>query len=342
MADPGIVVETDSVDEGAVDRAGPGDGHGDGDATEAAGAVAERPVPGSGAMFHDVRVLTSDRTTLFERTAALLAEKLQEELGRWVGEAIVQFEPLYQTSGFEHLELDRCDLAVFRSQFSPGFGLVATDLSLSMALISVLCGGTGGEPAEVRPLTRLEIGVVDLVLQPVVGLAVELFELGSWELTSHLSAASGLPHAAPGEAVVAVPLHLAAAGVEGTMRVVMTSTQLQTYIEGLDRRIAGQYATRTEPCVEIVRAVRPVPVELVAGFEPMRVPAAELAGLQVGDVIRTRQSVSRPLIARVGDERLFHFRPGQRGQRLIAEVTGHVQPGRLGAGDIDLSNGERA
>ncbi|MEL6984477.1 MAG: FliM/FliN family flagellar motor C-terminal domain-containing protein, partial [Actinomycetota bacterium] len=64
--------------------------------------------------------------------------------------------------------------------------------------------------------------------------------------------------------------------------------------------------------------------ELIAGFEPLQVPARQLADLQIGDVIRTRQSVSRPLVARVGGERLFHIRAAQRGQRLVAELTGHA------------------
>lgn len=109
------------------------------------------------------------------------------------------------------------------------------------------------------------------------------------------------------------------------MVVAMSASQLQTYSEEVDRRIAGLLASKDdEPNPQIMRAVQPVVVELIAGFEPLQVPARQLADLQIGDVIRTRQSISRPLIARVGGERLFHIRAAQRGQRLVAELTGHV------------------
>ena len=71
---------------------------------------------------------------------------------------------------------------------------------------------------------------------------------------------------------------------------------------------------------------------MVAGFDLLRVPAGELVGLRVGDVIRMGQSVGRPLVGRVGEQRLFQLRPGARGQRLVAEVTGHLTTGTTGIG----------
>ena len=109
------------------------------------------------------------------------------------------------------------------------------------------------------------------------------------------------------------------------MTIAMSASQLQDYSEEVDRRIAGLLASKSdEPNAQIVRAVQPVVVELIAGFEPLQVSARQLADLQIGDVIRTRQSINRPLIARVGGERLFHIRAAQRGQRLVAELTGHA------------------
>jgi flagellar motor switch protein FliM len=285
----------------------------------------------AGGVFHEIRLLTPERSEQFERTAGVLAERLEDELARWLGEASVMPAMMEQSVGFTGVDIEGCDLALLKSQFASGFGLITTDLPLALSMVSVLCGGTGGDVADIRPLSRLEVGVVDLILQPLVDLTVELFQLGSWELGPHVSGGGGLPPSTPGEAVVAMPFHISAAKSEGTLRVVLSSSQLQNYLDGIDRRLAGQSAVHTEPCVEIVRAVRPVPVELVAGFEPLRVPAKELVGLKVGDIVRTRQSVTRPLVARVGEERLFHFRPGQQGQRLVAEVTAVIGPG-LGEG----------
>lgn len=289
------------------------------------------PAGAAGGVFHEIRLLTPERSEQFERTAGAMATKLEDELSRWLGEATVVPGALEQAAGVADLDLDECDLALLKSPFAPGFGLLTTDLPLALSMVTVLCGGPGGEVSDVRPLSRLEVGVIDLILQPLANLLVDMFFLGSWELGSHVTSSGGLPPVTPGEAVVMMPFRVTAAKTEGDIRVVLTSSQLQNYLVGVDRALAGQQTIRDEPCVEIVRAVRPVPVELVAGFDVMRVPARELAGLQVGDIIRTNQSVSRPLVARVGEERLFHFRPGQQGQRLVAEVTGLIGSG-LGEG----------
>ncbi len=42
--------------------------------------------------------------------------------------------------------------------------------------------------------------------------------------------------------------------------------------------------------------------------------------LAPGDVIRTGLSIEAPLTGAVGDRDLFRVRPGQRGQRLTAEI----------------------
>ncbi|MDH4365452.1 MAG: FliM/FliN family flagellar motor switch protein, partial [Acidimicrobiia bacterium] len=117
--------------------------------------------------------------------------------------------------------------------------------------------------------------------------------------------------------------------VEGRLVLGLAMGHLQTYSEEMDRRIAGRVPARTSTVnVRAARAVAPVPVELAVGFDLFRVPAGQLAGLRVGDVVRTGQSVTRPLVGRIGPERLFHVRAAQRGQRLVAEVMGKLDPGK--------------
>lgn len=297
---------------------------------------------GGGSVFDAGVLLSVERLVLFERQGVLLAECLEDELGRWLGDAVVSCGVVSQVDGFEGGGFEGCDLAVVRQVFGSGFGVVGCELGLALAVVSALCGGPGGGVGEVRALSRLEVGVLDLVLAPLVGLMVGLFDLGGCELGEHVSGVSGLPEGKR-EPVVVFPFRVEVAGVEGGLTVGLSGSQLQSFLEGVDRRIAGQAGVGGgPPCGEIVRAVQPVCVELVAGFDVLRVPAQELVGLRVGDVIRTRQSVGRPLVARVGEERLFHFRPGAQGQRLVAEVTGHVvsghvvQPvqGGLGSGSV--------
>lgn len=273
--------------------------------------------------FQQSRLLTSERTQLFTRTAETLAERLEDELSRWLSDSTVRLEPVEQVV-ISDLAKPDTDLAIVKSNYHLSHGVIATDLKLALSIVAVLCGGIGQPPPEVRPLSRLEMGVFDLVLQPVVNLTTELFEVGPCELGTHVTNASGLPDSQP-EPAIAIPLLLSVANIEGCLTIGLTAGQLQAYSEELDRRIAGRMATKNNVRnVQIVRAVRPVPVDLIVGFDLMQVPAGQLAGLQIGDVLRTQQSVSKSLVARVGSERIFYVRAAQRGQRLVAELIGRI------------------
>ncbi len=273
--------------------------------------------------FQQSRLLTTERAQLFNRTAESLAERYEDELSRWLSDVTITAASVEQLDLLD-LATGENDLAVIKSQYQMTHGIIASNLSLALSVVAMLCGGVADPPPDVRPLSRLEMGVYDLVLQPLLDIAIELFEIGPTELGPHASNASGLPDAQP-EPAIAVPLTVAIGDSEGAMTIAMSASQLQEYSEEADRRIAGLLASKTdEPNPRVVRAVQPVVVELIAGFEPMQVPARQLADLQVGDVIRTRQSINRPLIARVGAERLFHIRAAQRGQRLVAELTAHA------------------
>jgi flagellar motor switch protein FliM len=203
--------------------------------------------------------------------------------------------------------------------------VIVTDLALALSMVSMLCGGPS-QPSttDIRPLSRLEMGVIDLLLNPLIDLTAQAFDIGPVELGMHVSTAAALPESQP-EPALAVPLDVVVGPVEGQMTLCLTLGQLQSYSEELDRRAAGRTGiASTTPNWLTIRAVRPVEVELVVGFEPLRVPAGMLAGLQVGDVLRTRQSVSRSLVARIGTERIFNVRAAQRGQRLVAELVSPV------------------
>ncbi|MGH1493851.1 MAG: FliM/FliN family flagellar motor switch protein, partial [Acidimicrobiales bacterium] len=285
-----------------------------------------------GGVFGGAGLLSSERSVFFDRVGELVAEQFGEELGRWVGDVEVVFGSVVEGLGFDELEIDGRDLAVVRPVLGSGFGVIGTELGLALSVVSQLCGGSGGPVGVERLLSRLEVGVFDLVLSPLVGLVAEQLELGSCELEGHVSGLSALGDSGSGP-VLGFCFKVRVGGVEGQLVFGLPGGLLSGFVSGVDRRVAGEGAAVSDsgPCVEIVRAVRPVLVELVAGFELLRVPAGDLVGLQVGDVVRTGLSVGRPLVGRVGEQRLFQVRPGASGQRLVAEITAHIEDGRGGS-----------
>jgi flagellar motor switch protein FliM len=274
--------------------------------------------------FQQTRLLTAERSQLFTRTCETLAQRIEQELSRWFSDATAESEAVEMVM-IPDLAQPDTDLAIIKSQYHVTHGVIATELRLALSLVTILCGGLGQpEPEELRPLSRLEMGVYDLLLKPIMRQATRVFMVGESELWTHVSTATALPDSKP-EPGVAFPFRIAIGPVEGRLVIGFTAAQLQAYSEDLDRKIAGRHANKQgEPSPQIVKAVRPIPVDLVVGFDPMQVPAGQLASLQVGDVLRTRQLVSKSLVARVGGERVFLVRAAQQGQRLVAEVIGRV------------------
>ncbi len=289
--------------------------------------MTETSVVSQGNPFQQARPLTAERAQLFARTTEAMCERMQEELGRWLGETRVLADQV-ETTMIPALALPDHHLTLIKARYHMSHGLIATELKLGLTLVSMLCGGIAAPVIDIRPLSRLEMGVLDLVFRPILDVVAETFDTGPLEIGAHLSHATSLPDSKP-EPAVSLPISLKIGNVEGRMMLGLTMGQLQTYSEEMDRRIAGRVPARTNTVnVRAARAVAPVPVEMAVGFDLFQVPAGQLAGLRVGDVVRTGQSVTRPLVGRIGTERLFHVRAAQRGQRLVAEVLGKLDPGR--------------
>ncbi len=273
---------------------------------------AERPL-------FEARRLTAERAALYQRSADALAATIEEELGKWLSDITVQAGPI-EESTLRAVASDELDVAVIEVREQLSSALMVTDRSLAAGLVTLLCGGMGsGEPEE-RALTRLDIGVVDILLAPLVDLFADTFRTGECVIVGHVSETFVLPDLPP-EPAITIPMQITRQQLEGRILVAFSISQLQTFNETVDRRLAGQSssarATRNQAAAT---AVLPVPVDIVVGFDNLRVPAGDLADLEVGDVLRLRQSVATELVARVGAERLFSVRPGQKGQRLVAEI----------------------
>ncbi len=89
-------------------------------------------------------------------------------------------------------------------------------------------------------------------------------------------------------------------------------------VEG-DEIAAGRGVARIE------EAVAEVPLELEIAFEPLRVPALEIEGLEVGDVLRLEHRSVEPLTALVGGRPMLRVHPGRPGRHLTVEVTEVLQ-----------------
>ncbi len=290
--------------------------------------VDNAPVPADRNPFRQTRLVTADRRPLLAQTADDLRERLAEELSRWVSEAELVAEPIEQVDLYDLADAER-DVAVIRAQDHLAYGLVSTELALALPLVAALCGGAAAPEEEIRPLTRIEASVFDLIVEATVNLAAQAFGVGPCQVAHHVVGAAALPSGTD-EPALALPYRMTIGETTGLVTFAFPASQLQLHLEELDQRISGRAAERQRRSVNrsVARALVPVPVEVVVGFEPISVPTHQLAALAPGDVIRTGQLLSRSLVARIGSENLFYVRAAQRGQRLVAEVLGPTPSGK--------------
>lgn len=280
-----------------------------------AGAVASGADPRS---LFEARRLTPERAALFQRSGDALAALIEEELGKWLNDVSVRAGAIEETTMSAVVAGD-VDVCILEAQEHLSSAVVSTDSELALMLVTLLCGGMSpGESAD-RPLSRLEVGVLDLLLAPVIDRTTDAFRIGACTIVGHVSDTFQLPDF-PEQPAIAIPMQIDQTHLSGRILMAFTVSQLQAFNETVDRRLAGQSNRAAVRNRVIEQSIRPVPVEMVIGFNHMKVPAGDLADLHVGDVLRLRQSITTDLVARVGSERIFSVRAGQRGQQIVAEI----------------------
>lgn len=279
----------------------------------------------------EARGLTPSRAALFQQAADTLGVRCSDELDKWMSDFTAVADPIGEVSleglgdkSVRHITVLECDDGVSR-------GLAAIDLPLALGLATLLLGGRPGDYVDPRPLTALEAGVLEQISRPLIGLIVDAYRLNPVEIEGHVSETFLLPDLAD-EPALEIPIKIEGAQLEGRFSFGLYMSTLQRFSESVDRRLAGVGGRRYRQNSVTNRAIQPVPLSVTVGFEPMPVPAGDLADLQTGDVLRTNHAITRDLIARVGDSTILAVRAGQMGKRLVAEVIAKSDEQERGPG----------
>ncbi len=291
------------------------------------------------------RGLTTGRAALFQQAADTCGVRLADELDKWISDFTATAEDVQQISledfgdkSSRHIIVLECDDGVSR-------GLVAIDLILALGLATLLLGGRPGDYVDPRPLTALEGGVLEQLIRPATNLIVDAYRLNPVKIEGHVSETFLLPDLAD-EPALEIPIKIEGGELEGMLSFGIYMSTLQRFSESVDRRLAGTTGTRRYRQNSVTnRAIQPVQLEVTVGFDPMPVLAGDLAGLQAGDVLRTRHPINKDLVARVGDSTLYTVKAGQIGKRLVAEVVAPAvsdHPGGTHSGSDQRANGRRS
>jgi flagellar motor switch protein FliM len=270
--------------------------------------------------------LTRERARLIQVALDEVAREATEALRLWVDGIAVEAGEVEERAVGDLINGVADHTAVFFPHRAER-GLVITEMPLAVALVLTLLGGPPQDPNLDRPLTHLETEVLDLVLRPMLQCISTVLKLGPVEVEVHESDPTAVNFIDERELMLGIPFTLGNEDFSGRMWVVLTPGSFQPFTIELERRQAGRRSSlRPVDRDRNEAALQRVPVPVICGFPPVRVPARELATLQPGDVLRTGQPTTRDLVFTVGGSPMFGARAGQRGLRLVAEVISVLDP----------------
>lgn len=221
-------------------------------------------------------------------------------------------------------------LYVISARAIEGHILLAIDMRLGYLMLERLLGGEGVLAGMGRAPTEIEGRVLDTVTSQMLRLLDE-----SWHPVGRLGLQIEQREtdqqfariANDAETVVAVAAEVHVGDAAGPVEVCMPALPLGRLVGALASERWRKQRPQPPPA-EVRKAIRErlcaTQATLSVVLGRARLAAADLAGLEVGDVIPLDRAVSAELEMKVGCVTRFRVRPGALGRHLAVKITGVV------------------
>ncbi len=287
--------------------------------------------------------LSDEKLALYREAGRQIAVDIEAAIGEWVPDCSVDAEPPREVTADSVLvsadgtPTDQADFDVVPLTIAGVVcGTIATELRLALSLIGGALGGPPDSEIEARPLTSIEARVLDLIGAAGIEAAcrtllIDGAGIGTAEWpsapTPERSRRDGFRADDDEESkdLVAFGFSVEVGGERGSLVIAFDLATLQRFSDVVDTRLAGhQRVVPVQPSPLAPLALRPVPLKFAVRVGTAELTAREVVELRAGDVIKTRVPVDAELIALAGDTALFQVKPGQRGNRLIAEIISPI------------------
>jgi flagellar motor switch protein FliM len=214
----------------------------------------------------------------------------------------------------------------------PMRGSVAMEIApaLVFPMIDILLGGSGAPPAEARPLTEIEIKIMEGVIRLILRDLKEAWRPVS-EIDPHLESTETKPQMlrilAPGEAVVVPEFQCRFGQNTGAIRLCLPSMMLKMNRSKFDQH--GRSPSAEGEGREQQRAretVRSASVALGAEMHDRNLLVEDLLSVGVGDIIQLNRTVGDPSLLCISGVPKFKGRiVACRGKKAF-EITEQLEP----------------
>ncbi|MCU1225816.1 MAG: hypothetical protein JWQ42_3909 [Edaphobacter sp.] len=299
-------------------------------AAGASAALNAKTVPGVNPperySFSRAGQISNDQMRAISTVNDLFARNLMHTLGAWLrtplkvklvsGEQLPFSEFLERLSPLTYI----CSV---RLEPLGAVGLLELDLALASPIVDVLLGGTG-RAGQLRELTDIEEAILTAVVQVVVqelNLAWQPVGL-EFALEKRETEAQAARTLTLGEKTLCVSFEVRMPGVQGVLNLCLPAVVLNAILRRLIAEGDRPRRRSRDAAARMRELMGEAKVGAVLQFPPMRLRAAELAGLEPGTILRLPLPRHEPAELRVGGLPLGRAYPVRAGEHRGAQLEG--------------------
>jgi flagellar motor switch protein FliM len=225
--------------------------------------------------------------------------------------------------------LDPSVLAVFEMNPLPGRAMLEINPSIAFWIIDHLLGGVGEIIPTPRPLTAMENGLIEGLLEKLLedfGAAWKSVGVVEPKLTKLISSAQGAQVAKPQENVLAISFELTIDSLVGMVNLCLPVILLK--MAELERTMEEKGKLLEDPAAkhrELLAALGGVPFSCALSLGEVEVTLGELSVLDEGDILHLEKPIGDPLELLVGGIPMFACRPLTYKDKLAVELIEEVK-----------------
>jgi flagellar motor switch protein FliM len=208
----------------------------------------------------------------------------------------------------------------------PGATVFEFSLNTAMACIDRMLGGSGGRQPQ-RPLTEIEMPLIDRLLDRVLGELRKAFEPIA-DVRPKMTGVEYNPQfvqvAAASDAMIVASFEMRIGTEECVATICMPFGSIFAKLQGEAGGVAlsdAQRVTREAAHRNMVAGLQGAPIDVSVRFDSIRMSPGDLVALRPGDVVQLTHAVTAPLAVTAAGLTFAHAVPGSSGRRLACLVV---------------------
>lgn len=271
-------------------------------------------------------------TRIHENFARLLTSYFSAQLRTYVQIAVASVDQLPYEEFIRSIP-SMTILNIFEAPPLEGRIIVEVNPNIAYAMLDRLLGGMGGSVNKIENLTEIETKLMSQLFER----ALNTFK-DAWASVADVSPKmlefetnpQFMQMVSPNETVIVISLSTTIGESSGMINICLPHVALEPVIQKLSMHywMSEEKHERSPDDFEALRkGINKADVVLTAELGESILTVDEFLDLDVGDVIRLHQSVSDPVVVKIGEFPKFLAQPGKQKNRLALQIMKAIEEG---------------